>query len=229
MRVKLDGNRAGGRDDRRKERPCALRREQAGRVLDRDEIGVQCAQLPRALDVVRIGVHRAQRVGDHRVHEHSRLVRRAHRRFDVAVVVERVVDCEHPDAEVGQHAGVERDHVVGKELERVKALAARQRVAGRGEAAAEQRDAPVGILVEEAHGNVEHRATQDIDVLVADAIERAQDGRHHRGGHPRRPQALMAVAERDVDETEAARDGLRKLAHDESRSHSRNSHCRRFP
>ena len=153
--------------------------------------------------VVRIGVHRAQRVGHHRVDLHAGRVRRAHRRLDVAVVVQRVVDGEHLDAEPRQHLRVERDDVVGEQLERVEALPARQRVARRREALAQQPDALPRILVQVAHADVEHRAAEDVDVGVAGAVDRAEDRRHHRGRHARRPQALVRVAQRDVDEVEA--------------------------
>jgi len=71
---------------------------------------------------------------------------------------------------------IERDHVVRKELERVQALAARQRVAGCGEAAAEQSDPPVGILVQEAHANVEYRATEDAIAELSSELSRRQSG-----------------------------------------------------
>ena len=47
MRMKLDRDHAGGPDHRRKQRAGALRREQTGRVLDRDEVGLQRDQLER--------------------------------------------------------------------------------------------------------------------------------------------------------------------------------------
>src|SRR5204863_5840839 len=73
-------------------------------------------------------------------------------------------------------------------------------------------------LVQVAHAHVEHCTTEDVDVRVAGAVDRAEDRRHHRGRHPRRPQALVRVAQRDVDKIEAFRPG--RLLHPSSGSGS---------
>ena len=134
------------------------------------------------------------------------------RRFDVAVVVQRVVDGQHGNAKLREDRGVQRNDVIRKELERVEALTARERVAGRRQPPAEQSDAFPGILVQIAHAHVEHRAAENVDERIADAVDRVDDRRHHRRGHPSRPQALMRVAQRHVDEAEDIARNLRRVA-----------------
>jgi hypothetical protein len=207
--MQLHGDVAGGAYDLRKKRAAALGREEARRVLDRDEVYPESHQLLGALDVVRIGVDRRERVGHHRVDLHPRRVARAHRRFDIAVVVERVVDGQHGNAAPRERFGVERDDIVGEKLEGVQALAAGEPVARCGQAIAQEPDALPGIFVQIAHADVEDRAAEDVDVRVPYAVDCAQDGRHHRCGHPRRPQALVRIAQRDVDEIESAVGWLR--------------------
>ena len=204
MRMHLHRNATRRRDERGQERARALRRQQSGRILDGNVVGAELDELLRASDVIRIGVHRAQRVGQHRIDLHAGVVTGANRRFDVAIVVQRVVNGQHRDASLREHHRVECDDVVGKELERVEALAARQRVAGCGQTLAQQADALPRILLQVADAHVEHRAAQDIDERIADAVDRCDDRRHHRGGHARRPQALVRVAQRHVDEAERA-------------------------
>ena len=142
-------------DKRREKRPGAIGGEQARRILDRNEVDAKRLQFNESLDEVRVRVNGTHRVRDHRVHEHPRVVRRANRRLDVPVVVQRVVDGQDADAETRENVGVERDDVVGKELERIEALPARQRVARRSELAAEQRDAAIRVLVQITNADVE--------------------------------------------------------------------------
>jgi hypothetical protein len=211
MRMQLHRNPARRRDDRGKQRTRAFRREQARRILDRDEVDVERAELQRTFDVVAVGVHRRQRIRDHRVDAHAGRMSRAHRRDDVPVVVQRVVDGQHRDAAARERERVELDDVVGKELERVEALPARQAVARGPEPPAEEAHALPRILVQVTHADVEDGAAEDVDVRVAGPVDRVDDRRHHRRRHPRRPQALVCVAERDVDEIEAPR-FLRRIA-----------------
>jgi hypothetical protein len=97
--------------------------------------------------------------------------------------------------------GRKLDDVVGEELEGEQALPARHDDQRRFfHPAADDAHALPRVLAEIAHADVEHRAADEIDRLEAGAVEPRRQFRHHRGGHPGRPQALMRVAQRHVDE-----------------------------
>src|SRR5262249_21636528 len=59
------------------------------------------------------------------------------------------------------------------------------------------------ILTEIAHADIEDRAPHEIDRLEAEPIEDGRHRQHHGGGHARRPQGLMCVAQSDVDQANA--------------------------
>ena len=57
-----------------------------------------------------------------------------------------------------------------------------------------------GVLAQVAHADVEDRAADQVDRLEAGPIETGCDVGHRRGGHAGGPQALVRVAQGDVDE-----------------------------
>ena len=57
--------------------------------------------------------------------------------------------------------------------------------------------------MKEANAYVKDRAAHYVQVFIAGLVQRAKDGRHHRGRHARRPQALVAVTQRDIDQSKA--------------------------
>ena len=54
--------------------------------------------------------------------------------------------------------------------------------------------------MQEAHLYIEYGATEDVDVLIADCVDSREYRRHCRCGHASRPQALMGVAQSDVNQ-----------------------------
>ena len=205
MRMQLEGDPFSlhGLHQRGKERAAALRREQARRVLHAEVVHAHLHQLVRPLDVVGVGVDRRERVGPPAVDLHARFAAGLDRRLEVAVVVERVVDGEDVHAQAREHPGVEAHDIVREELEGVEALSPGERVDGRLQALAQVLHAAPGVFPQVAHAHVEDRAAQDVDGVVAHAVERGEDGRHHRRGHARGPQALVRIAQRHVDEPHA--------------------------
>src|SRR5581483_10371810 len=131
--------------------------------------------------------------------------RRLDRHPHIARVVERVIRRVIADA-IGEDAlGRKPDHIVREELEGEQALAARHHDERRlPDPAAENAHALPRVLAQVTHAHVEHRAADEIDGLEAGAIEARCDIGHHRRRHARRPQALMRVAQRDIDELDRA-------------------------
>jgi hypothetical protein len=115
--MQLHGNRSARRNHRRKKGAAPLGGQQARRILDRNEVDGERNELACPLDVVIVGVHGRQRVGHHGIYLHAGVVPGAHRRDDVPVVVERVVHGENLDSAPCERVRVERDDIVGKELE----------------------------------------------------------------------------------------------------------------
>ncbi len=64
-----------------------------------------------------------------------------------------------------------------------------------------QLDPRPGIFFELAHAFFQMRAGDQFDGVEAGAVHRFGDRQHHAGGHALRPQALMAVADGGVDES----------------------------
>jgi hypothetical protein len=64
-----------------------------------------------------------------------------------------------------------------------------------------------GVLLQEAHRDVPDRAADQVDRIEADAVHPRRDRQHHLVGHPRRPQALVAVAQGFVDDGDVSRHG----------------------
>ena len=166
-----------------------------------DRVGAERHQFLDLAGVVIVGVDRAHRIDDAGIDIEPGLFCRAHRHFHVAHVVERVIGRVIADA-VGEDAlGGQRDDVVGKELEGEQALPARHHDKRRlFDPGAEDAHALPWVLAQVAHADVEHRAADEIDGLETGAVEHRRDFRHHGGRHARRPQALVRVAQRDVDE-----------------------------
>src|SRR5439155_11717100 len=106
---------------------------------------------------------------------------------------QRVIDSQDFDAPSRECVRVERDDVVRKELERVQALRAGEPITRCRQPLAKQTDTLPRILMQITYADVEHGAAEDVDERVTGSINRAEDRSHHRGGHARRPQALMCV------------------------------------
>jgi hypothetical protein len=96
----------------------------------------------------------------------------------------------------------QRNNVVGKELECEETLPARHHDQwGPVEPAADDAHSFPRILPQIAHADIEHGAADEIDGFEAGAIEPRRNISHHRSRHARRPQALVRVAQRNVDES----------------------------
>src|SRR3954465_12153492 len=93
---------------------------------------------------------------------------------------------------------------------------------------AEQPDPIPRILMQIAYTHIEYCTTKNVDVFISDLIESAQYRSHHSRCHSCRPQALVTIPQRNVDQAKLAAIGmvLRFLFHlDLSKASSTNLVC----
>ena len=198
--MKVQRQRTAGGLERRDQRVRAFGGEEAARILDVNRIDAELDQLARLARVIVVGVDGAERVDHAAGGIQAAPLRRAHRHFHIAHVVERVVGRVVADAVGENPLRRQFDDVVGKEFEREQALPARHHDQRRVlDPAADDAHALPRVLAQIAHADVEYGAADEVDRLKAGAIESRRDVGHHRGGHARRPQALVRVAQRHVD------------------------------
>ncbi len=183
----------------------ALGRQQAAGILDIDRVHAERREFARLAGVIGVGVDRADRVDDAAGGIETDFLCRAHRHFHVAHVIQRIIGRVIADA-VGENSlGRQFDDVVGKELEREQALAARhhdQRCLL--DPTAEDAHALPRVFAQVAHTDVEHGAADQIDGFKSGAVEPRGEVGHHRGRHARRPKALVRVAQRHVDQADGS-------------------------
>src|SRR3972149_6028080 len=69
-----------------------------------------------------------------------------------------------------------------------------------------------GIVLQLAHGFLEMGAGNQLDAFEPGIVQLLGDRQHHARGHILRPQALMAVADRSVDETNGVHIASRRIS-----------------
>ena len=183
----------------------ALGGEQSARILEKHAVDAQGYHLPNLAGVVLVGVHRADGVDEARHGVQPGGPGRPHRHFQVAHVVQRIVGRVVADSAGRDPLRGELHNVVGKQLEGEQALAPVMHDEGRlPHPSAQDAHAFPGVLAQVAHADVEDRAADQVDRLEAGPVEARRDVRHRCGGHAGGPQALVCVAQGDVDERNRA-------------------------
>jgi hypothetical protein len=191
--------------DGRHERRNALGRQQAARILQEDRVDVERNELAPLADVVRVRVDGAVREDQATGDVEAMALCRADRDLQVADVVERIVGRMVAHPVCGEALSGELDDVVGEELEGEQALPARVDDERRFRDPGRQQPHPLPrVLAQIANANIEHRAAHEVDGLEARPVEARGDVAHHRRRHARGPQALVGVAQGDVDELDRA-------------------------
>ena len=178
-------------------------RQHAGSVVDDEAIDRRVVgEQTRLAGVERIGVHRAQRVHQRGHHLGIELLgHRCQTMGFVDVPMQHIVDPEAAHAVAAQAPHPEVHQAVGRDRHRddpgVAHAPAHARIRHRGD---QQVEAGPGVLGKVAHHDFHHRAAHQVDHLVAGAVDQRRDRQRHAGAHLHAPQALLAVAQRGVDE-----------------------------
>ena len=119
----------------------------------------------------------------------------------VVDIVEPVEGADFAEAVGDQPLDPQLDDVVGHHIEADEVLGAGERAERRvGDALAHQPHALPGVLLEIANADVELDRAGEIDALEADAVHALGDRQHVRGRHAGRPQALVGITQRGVDD-----------------------------
>ncbi len=210
--VQLDRPRSGGLHESRDQLVDRVGREQAPGVLEVEPVDVLGAgHRPGALEVVGMGVDRADRVGQSDNHLLDTLLprhpREPHQRLRI---IRRLGDLESPDPVAGDAPEDEPDHVLPGRGPRDEAHAGGDEVEGRlGHRLADEADPLPGVLVVEADRDRHVSAGGEVEGPESDPIHRRGDVEHVRGGQAgRAPEALVAVPGgrvNDLDELAAHR------------------------
>ncbi len=200
--VQLD--RAPRRDEVRCELAHGVGREQAAGILEVEAVDVRAVrECSDALGVVRVRVHRADRVRqpdddllDALLARHPRGATKRLR------IVGRLGELEATDAVADDAPERQPHHLFVARLPRDEAHAGRDEVEERARhRGAHQPDQLPRVLAMEAHGDRHVRARREVQRVEADALHRRRDRedvarRQARGA----PEALVAVAGRRVDD-----------------------------
>ena len=204
MGVQLQRLRADDGLDGRNQRSCSIWGQQSARILDVERVDVRARrQLARRRRVMRIVVHRAQCEDQRRNHILAAALLHHARAGDVRVgVVHGVGKAETTDAVARQYPERERHELRVRGLPRNEAKPRRHELQRRiRRCRRHQPDAlpRVLLLVADRHSHV--RGGGEIDGLEAHPIHRRRDGESSRGvDTERRPEALVAVAQRGFNE-----------------------------
>ena len=103
----------------------------------------------------------------------------------------------------GKPFGRQFDDIIGKELERKQTLSARVDDQRRlGYPCIEDAHALPWIFAEKPDANVEHGPADQIDGLEPRLVKFRGDILHHRRGHSRCPQTLVAIANGNIDQAD---------------------------
>ena len=206
--VDLQRQRADGLLDARHQRGDPFRAKQPARVLQEDGIDAQPDQFLRLPGIVVVVVDRAVGVDEATGDIQPMLPGGPDGNLQIAHVVQRIIGRVVAHAVGGEALRGQFHHIVGKELEREQALPAGMDDERRfGDPLAENPHTLPGILPQVAHADIEHRATDEIDRLEPGPVQSRSDIPHHGSRHPRRPQALMGIAQRHVDQPDGASHG----------------------
>ena len=174
-------------------------REECRHVLDADGIGAHVDQPVGDFEVVIERVHRRNRVHHRTLEMLPGLLDRRGGRLEVADVVERVEHSEDVHPVLGRLVHEAADDIVAVVTVADDVLAAQQHLQGRAhDMLLDQAQTLPRVLVEEAQGGVEGRASPALERVVADLVHLLEDGEHLVGAHARRPQRLVAVAQRCI-------------------------------
>ncbi len=124
------------------------------------------------------------------------------RYFEVADIVQGIINSVIAHAVCGKSLGRQFDDIIGKKLECKQALSARVDDQRRlSHPCVEDAHAFPRVFPEKPDADVEHRPADQIDSFEPRFIEFRGDLFHHRRGHPSRPQTLVAVTDGNVDQT----------------------------
>ena len=201
MRMHLEGHGADRVFHRGDQRPGALGGQQAARVLDADRIHAERGNRPSDPAVVLVGVHGTDGVDKMAAREHSAVSRDAHRELDISYVVQGVVAGVARHSVCGAATNRQLHDVVGEEFEREQALPARPYVERRpGHTLRREPHAKPRILAQVAHADIEYRAPDQIDPVEPHLVHAVDVRKKHPVRHARRPQRLLPVAQRHVDD-----------------------------
>ena len=196
------------------QRERALRREQAARVVERDGIDAALDQLAGLAQEHLVGMNRADREADRRVHLETVTMGAGDVVGDVGEVVE-AVDLQYPlEADLGQALHQEIDDLVG-ELPPAEQIAAAHQTHQRGvrHLRLDPETALPGVFVEEIDGGIEARAARRAGPDEAGPIDHARDRQHVLGAHARSPQRQLAIAHRLLDNPKLSRHRRNPLNH----------------
>ena len=148
---------------------------------------------------------RAVGVGQSANHIQSMRLGTLDRNLEIAHVVQRIVWRVVAHAVCREPFGRQFDDVVSEKLERKKALPARVNDERRfGDPGVEDPHALPGVFPEITHHDVEHGTADKIDGFETGLVQAWRDVLHHGRRHPGRPQALVGIAKRDVDQANIA-------------------------
>ncbi len=221
----LDGGLDGGN-----QRRGTLLRQQSARILDVQRVHVRTRrQRARAGCVVRVVVDRAQREYQRRDHELAAGLLDQPRVRDIRRgIVHGIRQAEPADAMPRQRAIRQRHEIRARGLPGDEAKAGAhelQRRVGRG--LGHQPDALPGILALEAHRHAHVRGSGEVDGLEAHPIHHRRDAQRACGvDAQRRPQALVAIAQRSFHQPDVSHDAAPWCRADGGRAAARGSRCR---
>ena len=208
MAVQLERPLAGGRQQVGRQLPDGVGREQAARILEVHPIHLGAVgERGRALGVIGVGVHGADRVGQPDDDLLDPLLA-SHRGQppDARRVVGGIGDLQPADAVARDEPEGEAHHVLAGRHPGDEAHPGRdhpQRRVGHGRA--HPADALPRVLLVKADRDRHVGARGEVERVVADLVEHRRDRQHVRGRQAGGAlQALVAVARRRVDELDRA-------------------------
>ena len=206
MAVQLERNVADHLLDRRHQRADAVDGEQPTRVLEPDGIDLAAFhQVLRRFHVKLVGVNRRQAIGERTESLDAQRARHIDRGQHVVDIVEAVERAHLAEAVGNQPFDPQGDDVVGHDVEADQVLRARERAQRRmGDASAHQPHPFPRVLLEIANADVELNGAGEIDALKARLVHLLGDRQHVRRRHAGRPQALVGVPQRGVDDWDFA-------------------------
>ena len=201
MRVQRARRSARVLQHHRRQGADALRRQQPAGVLQAQPVHRQRSRLAGAFGVILVGMPGRDRIDQIDQRREPDLAGEPHPGLPEGDMVPRVryADLCHPGGggELEKQP-VHRRRVV---LERVDP-AGDEPERGRGDAFGNLADELERVFLQLADALLEQGAGDELDRFEPGPVEARGDRQHHAGGHGRRPQALMAVANGGVDETD---------------------------